>query len=102
MRFGLLIFATNVVYAAMLVAVLVQVPVVRSPISHSGLRSNIERAATVDDLRPHARTAAEIIEASDRIEFWFYHQIIRLCVGGLAWAALNSVLLFFLCRSRGT
>jgi hypothetical protein len=94
-----LLAGLNLLYVAILITILVQLPVVQ-PLSHAGLRSNVEHAASVDDLRPHARTAVEMVEISDRIELWFYHHVIRLCVLGLSWAALNTAILFFSFRNR--
>ena len=91
----------NVLYAAIAITSFCIAPRVE-PQSFAALRSNIEQAANLEDLRPRARNAVTMLESGDRALVLLYGMIIHSFRLAVAVTALNILILCLAFRAANT
>src|SRR3954447_12085191 len=98
MRRSFLIIATvNTLYVVLLVVVFWVLPRVH-PQPVSEIRSRLQSAPTFEELQRRAVAAGAAIEASDKVIVYLYQALTNSLILGIAWAVLNTVLVWLLFR----
>jgi hypothetical protein len=87
----------NVVYIAALIVCACFILRLHPP-DFAAMRNKIEASPSAEDLRPRALHAIDAVESADTVIARFHEISIRLIAMGIAWAAVNTLLLYFLGR----
>src|SRR5712691_5942257 len=89
--------AVNVLYIILLAFCAYRIRAVH-PQDFTAMRSKIEAAPSLEDLRRRALLAISALESSDRAIISFHELAIRMVSLGITWGVMNSLLLCVLMR----